>query len=279
MKKPLVLMTLALLLSAFCSVELCAQTSQNSGKPDGQKTEPPKLTEAQVEALKEQRAKALNENALIVQVQAAMQVKNYQEAASGLMQLIQMEPNRYEFYANLGAVQINLGKYEDALQTLDKGIQLARKVTAPKEDPARTKAALGQMLTNQGNAYIKLRRNTDAVAAFEKAAALDSNPGTAYFNLCATQYNMGNMDDAAAACNKSIAADPTKADAYFIKGSALYGNGKLDAQNKYIVPPGTIEALKKYLELAPEGGHAADVKAMLEALDVKIETTFGQKKK
>jgi len=45
------------------------------------------------------------------------------------------------------------------------------------------------------------------------------------------------------------------------------------------VPPGTIEALKKYLELAPEGGYVADVKAMVETLDVKIETTFEQKKK
>jgi hypothetical protein len=32
------------------------------------------------------------------------------------------------------------------------------------------------------------------------------------------------------------------------------------------VPPGTADAYKKYLELAPAGPHAADSKAMLDAL-------------
>jgi len=32
------------------------------------------------------------------------------------------------------------------------------------------------------------------------------------------------------------------------------------------VPPATIEALNKYLKLAPTGGHVADVRAMLDAL-------------
>src|ERR1700674_4762553 len=269
MKRPLIRTTRALLLSALCSVTLWAQTAQTSGKPDGQKTAPPKLTEEQLQAIQEQRAKALKENALITQVNAAMQARSYQEAANGLLQLIQLEPSRYQYYLGLGTAQLDLGKYEDTVQTLDKGIQLARNTTDPKDDPARNKAAIGQMLTIQGNAYLKLHRNADAVADFEKAASIDPNPATVYFNLCATQYNAGNMEGAVGDCNKAIAADPTKADAYFIKGSALYGNGKLDKQNKYVVPPGTIEALKKYLELAPEGGHATDVKAMLEALDEK----------
>jgi tetratricopeptide (TPR) repeat protein len=125
------------------------------------------------------------------------------------------------------------------------------------------------MLTNQGNAYLKLKKNDQAVRAYAKAAALDPDPGAAYFNLCATFYNQGNMQNAISSCDKSIAADPTRADAYFIKGSSLYGLGSLDKQNKYVLPPGTIEALKKYLELSPTGGHAADVKAMLEAVDAK----------
>src|SRR5581483_3555773 len=117
------------------------------------------------------------------------------------------------------------------------------------------------------------------IAAYEKAAALDPNPGTAYFNICATMYNTANMEGAVVACDKAIAADPTKADAYFIKGSSLYGSGKLDKDGKYVPPPGTADALNKYLELAPNGAHAADVKAMLDALGVKIETTYKQKKK
>ncbi|HEV3042036.1 MAG TPA: tetratricopeptide repeat protein [Candidatus Angelobacter sp.] len=248
---------------------------------DNGKTEPPKLTkeqQAQLEAIKAQRAKAMGQNAIITQVNAALQAKNYEEAATGLKQLIQAEPNRYEYYSGLGTAQLNLGQYEDAVQTLQKGIQLAQNPD-PKDDPAKAKAAVGQMLTTEGNAYLKLKKNTEAVAAYEKAAAMDPNPGTAFFNICATQYNSGNMEGAVAACDKAIAADPTKADAYFIKGSSLYGSGKLDKDGKYIPPPGTAEALNKYLELDPNGSHAADVKAMLDALGVKIETSYGNKKK
>jgi tetratricopeptide (TPR) repeat protein len=87
-----------------------------------------------------------------------------------------------------------------------------------------------------------------------------------YFNSCATFYNLGKMDEAIAACDKAIALDPNKADAYFIKGSALFGNGTIDGSGKYQVPPGAVEALNKYLALAPNGPHAPDVHAMLDSL-------------
>ncbi len=255
------------------------QDSPPSG--DTGKGEQPKLTkeqQAQLEAIKQQRAKAMNQNQIISQVNAAMQARNYEEASTGLKQLIQAEPNRYEYYSGLGTAQLNLGQYDDAIQTLEKGIQLAQNPD-PKDDPAKAKASIGQMLTTEGNAYLKLKKNPEAIAAYEKAAALDPNPGTAYFNICATMYNTANMEGAVVACDKAIAADPTKADAYFIKGSSLYGSGKLDKDGKYVPPPGTADALNKYLELAPNGAHAADVKAMLDALGVKIETTYKQKKK
>jgi tetratricopeptide (TPR) repeat protein len=135
------------------------------------------------------------------------------------------------------------------------------------------------MLTNQGNAYLKLKQNDKAIAAYNKAASMDPNPGTAYFNICATQYNSGNTEGALAACDKAIAADPTRADAYFIKGSLMVGESKLDKDGKLQATPGTSEALNKYLELAPDGPHANDVKAMLQAIGAKIETTYHGKKK
>src|SRR5262249_8998270 len=131
------------------------------------------------------------------------------------------------------------------------------------DDPAKKKAAIAKMLTQQGNAYLKLRKNKEAVDAYTKAASYDPNPGTAYFNLCATQYKTGNVDGALDACGKAIAADPSKADAYFIKGSLLVGASKTDASGKVIAAPGAAEALKRYLELAPNGAHAKDVKELL----------------
>jgi tetratricopeptide (TPR) repeat protein len=108
---------------------------------------------------------------------------------------------------------------------------------------------------------------------------MDPNPGTAYFNLCATQYNSGNTQGALASCDKAIAADPNRPDSYFIKGSLLMGDSKQGKDGKLEAPAGTAEALNKYLELAPDGPHANDVKQMLAFIGAKVETTYKEKKK
>src|SRR5229473_2934127 len=184
------------------------------------------------------------------QAQTAISAKQWQQAADALSALVILDPRWFNFQ-NLGAAEFNLGRYEKAIAAYDKGIKAAQE----DRDRDKIKSALGEMHNDKGNALLKLKRNDEAVAAFTKAAAISPNPGLAYFNLCATQYNMGDMDGAVTACNNAISADPKRADAYFIKGSALYGNGKLNAKGEYEVPPGTIDALKKYLELSPNGGH------------------------
>jgi len=243
----------------------------------------PKYTKEQIEAIKQQNAKAESMNALIKQAQDAMQQKNWQAAVGPLQQLTVSAPTRYEFVQALADAQSNLGQYDAAIQNYEKGVQLAQATQPdsknPATDPAKVKAAVGKMLTNEGNAYLKLHKNKEAIDAFTKAASMDPNPATAYFNLCATQYNTGNTEGAIAACDKAISADPNRADAYFIKGSLLAGQGKQDKDGKYTVPAGTAEALNKYLELAPDGPHANDTKAMLQMIGAKIETTYKAGKK
>ncbi len=46
----------------------------------------------------------------------------------------------------------------------------------------------------------------------------------------------------------------------------MLGNGAVDSKGKFAVPKGTVETLKKYLELQPNGAHASDVKEMLNAI-------------
>jgi tetratricopeptide (TPR) repeat protein len=104
------------------------------------------------------------------------------------------------------------------------------------------------------------------LVAHTSALAQATSPAVAAFNSCARAYDAGKLDDAIAACDKAIALDPGKADAYFVKASVLYGNGRVGSGGKFEVPPGTVEALDKYLELAPDGGHAPDVHAMLDSL-------------
>ncbi len=164
---------------------------------------------------------------------------------------------RWDSVGALGNTQMAQGYYADAIASYQRAIDLGQKDAGP--------AAIGRLYTAIGNANLKLRKNDAAVAAYTKAAAIDPNPAIAYFNLCAVLYNMGQATaQTIATCDKAIAADPKKADAYFIKGSVMLGNASIGKDNKTIVPPGTVETLKQYLVLAPNGPHAMDVKQMLD---------------
>src|SRR5215471_7811694 len=167
-----------------------------------------KMTKEEREKVEAENTKAKSVNALIEQAQKAMNEKNWKDAEPILKQMIAAEPNRWEFYQALGNAQLSQQEYADAVDTYQKGIDVAQSVisgTLPKDpknpstDPVKAKAGMGQMLGGQGNALLKVGKNKEAVEAFTKSAEMDPNPAVAYFNLCATQYNTGNTDGALAA--------------------------------------------------------------------------------
>jgi len=204
-------------------------------------------------------AEAQAENRLIAQVQTAEAAKDWPKAVTLLEQLTTMDPARWQYRQALGDAEFNAGRYEDAAKSFTEALK-----GALKDKSHNTLAAL---YMSQGNAYLKLKRNDDALAAYQKAAENSDMPAAAYFNRCATEFVLGRMEAALSDCDKTLAADPNKADAWFIKGSLLLGNSTTDAAGKTVAPPGTAEALQMYLKLAPNGPHAADVREMLDFLN------------
>ena len=237
------------------------------------------LSKEEYDKKKAEHDKGVQENTLIAQLNPAMQSKNWAAAEPILQQLTTMNPNRWDYQRALGDTQAGLEKYDDAIAAYEKAIPLAEEAAKggsadKKEDPAKAKAAVAQMLNSEGSVYLKLKKNDKAIEAYTKAAAADPNPALAYYNICATQYNAGNAEAGLPACDKAIAADPNRADSYFIKGSLLMGQSTQGKDNKLDAPAGTAEAFNKYLQLAPEGPHAADAKQMLAAIGAKIDTTY-----
>ena len=202
-------------------------------------------------------AQGVNEKSMVARAQAALDAKRWPDAEAALKQLMSSEP-RWEYAEALGNAQLGQGHSEDSILSYQRALDLAQNKAAP--------AAIGRIWTTIGNANLKLKKNDVAIAAYNKAAALDPNPAVAYFNICATLYNAGETVKTLAACDKAIAADLKKADAYFIKGSVMVGQGNIGKDGKMTVPPGTVETLKQYLVLAPDGGHASEVKQMLDFL-------------
>src|SRR6266481_651993 len=249
-----------------------------SGGFAGKTPEPPakKLSKEEIAKIKAENDKLSGLNSLIVKYQSARQAQNFKEAEEALKQLLAAVPgtSRWEFYQALGETQVKAGDFQDATQTFEKGIQVAQQFVSgslppdpkvPSADPAKAKTGIGQMLTSEGNAWFNLKNPDKAAELYGKAAEMSPTPAVAYYNLCAIQFNHDNLTAAAAACEKSIAADPSMANPWFIKGSVLYKGGKTE-NGKYVATQGTAEALNKYLELAPNGEHAAEAKTLLQIM-------------
>jgi hypothetical protein len=47
-----------------------------------------------------------------------------------------------------------------------------------------------------------------------------------------------------------------------------------DKTHKLVAPPGCLEAYQKYLQLAPDGPYATEVKGILAGFDQKIDNSY-----
>lgn len=194
----------------------------------------------------------------------ALQARDWASAIAAAQKLVDLSATA-DHLRMLEEAQINANALDAALATCDRAIAAAQQEKPAADQPDTAwKALLGRLYTDKGNAYLKLRRNPDAIAMYTQAASIDPNPATAYWNLCVTLYNTGDTDNGVNACRKSAQIDPSHADTWFILGSILYAQSTTMQGGKFVIPAESKQALEKYLELAPNGAHANDVKQMLD---------------
>jgi TolA-binding protein len=189
----------------------------------------PKLTKEQIAKIEADNKKIAGLNSLIKDSESARQAQDWPKAENSLKQLIAAAPesSRWDFYYFLGEAQLRQNKYQDAADSLDKGIKAAEAVASgavpanekiPALTPTSAKAGLVRMLTAQGSAYLKSQKQDEGIAALKKAAEIDPTSGLAAYNLCGVEYNAGKVDDAKIACNKYLKIEPTGAHAEEVKG-------------------------------------------------------------
>ncbi len=194
----------------------------------------------------------------------AMQAKDWPAAIAAAQQLVGSHATA-ENLQLLGNAQLYSGATEASLATYDRALAAAAQEKPAEGQPDTAwKDGVAKIYIGKGNALLKLKRNAEAIDAYNRSAELASNQGLAYFNVCAVLYNIGDTQNSAAACRKCVQADPSRANAWFVLGSDLFADAPTTAQGKVNASPETQEALEKYLALAPDGPHAADVKAMLD---------------
>jgi tetratricopeptide (TPR) repeat protein len=194
------------------------------GVPDAP---PPKLTKEQLAKIKADNEKIASMNSLITEAQNARQAQDWPKAENALKQLLAAAPEttRWDFYFFLGEAQSRSNKLPEAAQTYEKGIEVAKGVIAgtspadakiPTLNPAAAKAGTARMLTSQGNVYLKMQKQDEAIAALKKAADIDPSPLNQY-NLCGVEFSAQKYEDAKASCNKYLQLEPAGAHAAEVK--------------------------------------------------------------
>jgi tetratricopeptide (TPR) repeat protein len=258
--------------------------------------DPNKVKEQAVQQLTEEQKKQLAEaekekmtvkqlNEMLAQTQAALDAGNFDAAIATMTEATRLDPSRDVLWFKLGDSHLAAGNkiatsdraaagqhLTQAVDAYRKAIELKQAET-PK-DPTEKNTKLGAYNNNLAQAYSKIGKVDEAVAAYNVAAQTDAaNAAMYYFNVGAVFTNAGRVDEAVDAFDKTIAADPTKAEAYYWKGVNLLGKAE-EKEGKMVAPPGTAEALNKYIELKPDGPFVEPAKEMLTTIGAEVTSGY-----
>ena len=200
----------------------------------------------------------------------AQKIVKYQTAIDSYNKAGEIDPSQAAVWDALGETYSAMGDAQtgdDRTKSYDQAIVNYNKGLAVKPNDAG--------VYNQiGNLYGKEKKIPEATDALSKAAQLDPTMAPkAYFNMGANLVNSGQPEKATDFFKKATDADPNYYEAWYQYGSLLMMQGKVDPKTgAQTYPPDTSVALKKYVELQPNGSHAAEANAMLQAMGEKVET-------
>lgn len=199
----------------------------------------------------------------------------YTEVDTLMTKDTQLRPNESILWAYLGLGQMGLKKYEEAEASFKKALEIDTASKNPKP------AVQGMANEGLGSIYARTGKVAEANAAYDAAAKIDPTKAGFYLKNEAVIFSqVGNTDAQAAAADAAIAANPQDPLPYYLKGQALVSKATVDPKTQRIVlPPGCGEAYQKYLELAPTGPYAADVKGILDQAGQKIDSSYKAPKK
>jgi protein O-GlcNAc transferase len=149
-----------------------------------------------------------------------------QEAIEAFGLALKIRPTDAQLHYNLGNVYLRLanglkaGKGTERKAFFEEASASFGRATALKPD-----FSIG--FNNHGAVLQALGRNSEAIAAWERAAQLAPNPD-AFYNLGRAYYEEGRFDESLRSMDRSIALRPNFASVHNNKGALLREMGRLD---------------------------------------------------
>jgi len=177
-------------------------------------------------------------------------------------------------WAYLGQAELGLRKLAEAETDYKRALDVDTTASKPNLN------VQGMAQAGLGEVYARTGRVSEANAAYDSAAKLDlSRAGFYYRNEAIVFFQLGNGEAQVAAAEQAIQVDPTNALIYYLKGNGLVQKTTLDPKtSRLMAPPGCVEAYEKYLELAPNGPYASDVRKILAGLTGTVASSYSNKK-
>jgi tetratricopeptide (TPR) repeat protein len=209
---------------------------------------------------------------------AEIKTAKYTDVVTIMLKDTQLRPDASALWKYLGEAQLHLQKYDDAAATFQKVLDLEAAVKPPKKP---NPAIQGDAEAGLGEVDARAGKVPEAIAAYDAAATFNPESAAMYLtNEAVIFFQIGNAEAQIAAADKAIKVDPAQALPYYLKGAGLIQKAEIDSKTgKMILPPGCEEAYQKYLELAPTGRFAADVKGILAEATQTHSSSFGSKSK
>jgi tetratricopeptide (TPR) repeat protein len=224
-----------------------------------------KSSKEQLALIQRENAKGAKINRLIGELHKALGVQDWKWATELLQELLELDPNRWEFYQNVGTIQSNASNYQEAAETFRKGVEVAQKALINAPDQTQARNNVSGMLISEGDAYLRMDRLTEAIPLYNQAAEMASNPAMALYHACNALLNRRAAVPAVEACHGAITADPTQWDFYQVLGNAQVTAGR--PQDALATYERAIELAKNELAAKPDSIRAKNAMGqMLNAL-------------
>jgi tetratricopeptide (TPR) repeat protein len=202
---------------------------------------------------------------------AEIKTAKYTDIESLMTKDTAAKPDEALLWTNLGYGQAGLKKYDDAITSYKKAVDLE---TASKKPRG---AVIGLANAGLGEVYARTGKVPDANAAYDAAAKADpTNAGLHLRNEAVIFFQENNGPAQVAAAEEAIKVDPNQPILYYIKGQGLIQNATIDPKtNRIVLPPDCTAAYQKYLELAGQSGtYSAEVAGILQQAGEKVNSSY-----
>ena len=183
---------------------------------------------------------------------------------------IKAMPTEALLWTNLAYAQTGEQKYDDAITSYKKSIDLENAAKKPRPEVlAVAEAGLGE-------AYARTGKVPEANAAYAQSAKDDpSRAAMQLRNEAVIFFQEHNTEAQVAAADEAIKVNPNDPVLYYIKGQGLVGNATIDPKtNRIVLPADCMAAYQKYLELAPTGQFADEVAGILQQAGQKVTSSY-----